>query len=84
MRDLVYANADKCREGGKGVNNFEIFTEVIYVFINGSNLMDSTTNRYISTEQGGSQARFLLCKVNPSQTHNNQMYGGVSSKTSYY
>jgi len=31
--------------------------------------------RYISTEQGGSQARFLLCKVNPSQTHNNAMYG---------
>ena len=35
--------------------------------------------RYISTEQGGSQARFLLCKVNPSQTHNNSMYGGVSN-----
>eukprot|EP00096_Caligus_rogercresseyi_P013589 TRINITY_DN621_c0_g1_i2.p1 TRINITY_DN621_c0_g1~~TRINITY_DN621_c0_g1_i2.p1 ORF type:complete len:791 (-),score=227.84 TRINITY_DN621_c0_g1_i2:224-2596(-) len=37
--------------------------------------------RYISTEQGGSQARFLLCKVNPSLTHNNAMYGsdaGVS------
>ena len=30
------------------------------------------------TEQGGSQARFLLCKVNPSQTHNNAMFGGVS------
>lgn len=27
--------------------------------------------RYIDTEQGGSQARFLLSKVNPSQTHNN-------------
>ena len=35
--------------------------------------------RYISTEQGGSQARFLLCKVNPSQTHNNAMYGSVST-----
>ena len=33
--------------------------------------------RYIMAEQGGSQARFLLCRVNPSQTHNN-MYGGVS------
>ena len=31
--------------------------------------------RYIDTEQGGSQARFLLCKVNPSQTHNNQAWG---------
>lgn len=34
--------------------------------------------RYIDTEHDGSQARFLLCKVNPSQTHNNMMgYGGV-------
>ena len=33
--------------------------------------------RYITTEQGGSQARFLLCKVNPSQTHNNSMFGSV-------
>ncbi|XP_073433960.1 protein transport protein Sec23A isoform X2 [Dendrobates tinctorius] len=30
--------------------------------------------RYIDTEHGGSQARFLLSKVNPSQTHSN-MYG---------
>ena len=36
--------------------------------------------RYIYTEHGGSQARFLLSKVNPSQTHNNMFtYGGVSS-----
>lgn len=35
--------------------------------------------RYIDTEQGGSQARFLLSKVNPSQTHNNMYsYGSVS------
>jgi hypothetical protein len=35
--------------------------------------------RYIYTEHGGSQARFLLSKVNPSQTHNNMFtYGGVS------
>ncbi|KAK9703143.1 Sec23/Sec24 helical domain [Popillia japonica] len=33
--------------------------------------------RYIDTEQGGSQARFLLSKVNPSQTHNNMYsFGG--------
>jgi len=33
--------------------------------------------RYIDTEAGGSQARFLLSKVNPSTTHNNMyMYGG--------
>ncbi|XP_023214410.1 protein transport protein Sec23A-like [Centruroides sculpturatus] len=27
--------------------------------------------RYIDCDQGGSQARFLLSKVNPSITHNN-------------
>ncbi|OWR51442.1 Sec23 protein A [Danaus plexippus plexippus] len=33
--------------------------------------------RYIDTEHGGSQARFLLSKVNPSRTHNNMYaYGG--------
>ncbi|KAJ3092767.1 GTPase-activating protein S23 [Quaeritorhiza haematococci] len=32
--------------------------------------------RYIDCDQGGSQARFLLSKVNPSTTHNNQFgYG---------
>ena len=30
--------------------------------------------RYIDTEQGGSQARVLLFKVNPSQTHNMYYY----------
>ena len=29
--------------------------------------------RYVVTEAGGSQARFLLSKVNPSQTHNNMV-----------
>uniref|UniRef100_A0A1B0AA87 Protein transport protein SEC23 n=1 Tax=Glossina pallidipes TaxID=7398 RepID=A0A1B0AA87_GLOPL len=34
--------------------------------------------RYIDTEHGGSQARFLLSKVNPSQTHNNMYaYGQI-------
>lgn len=35
--------------------------------------------RYIDTDAGGSQARFLLSKVNPSQTHNNAwgMDGGA-------
>jgi len=37
--------------------------------------------RYVQTEKGGSQSRFLLSRVNPSQTHNNQymMGGGDSS-----
>uniref|UniRef100_A0A8C8I3W1 Protein transport protein SEC23 n=1 Tax=Oncorhynchus tshawytscha TaxID=74940 RepID=A0A8C8I3W1_ONCTS len=35
--------------------------------------------RYIDTEFGGSQARFLLSKVNPSQTHNNMYAWGQES-----
>lgn len=36
--------------------------------------------RYIDTEAGGSQARFLLSKVNPSQTHNTMYgYGGTDA-----
>uniref|UniRef100_A0A8C2JSN7 Protein transport protein SEC23 n=1 Tax=Cyprinus carpio TaxID=7962 RepID=A0A8C2JSN7_CYPCA len=35
--------------------------------------------RYIDTEHGGSQARFLLSKVNPSQTHNNLYAWGQES-----
>lgn len=34
--------------------------------------------RYVDCDQGGSQARFLLSRVNPSQTHNNmQSYSQV-------
>uniref|UniRef100_A0A2K5MM44 Protein transport protein SEC23 n=3 Tax=Cercopithecidae TaxID=9527 RepID=A0A2K5MM44_CERAT len=40
--------------------------------------------RYIDTEHGGSQARFLLSKVNPSQTHNNMYaWGQVSLNSSF-
>ncbi|CAL8090843.1 unnamed protein product [Orchesella dallaii] len=37
--------------------------------------------RYIDTEQGGSQARFLLSKVNPSQTHNNMYAYGSGGES---
>ncbi|XP_064623283.1 protein transport protein Sec23A-like isoform X2 [Lineus longissimus] len=37
--------------------------------------------RYIDTEAGGSQARFLLSKVNPSQTHNNMYSWGQDGAT---
>ncbi|XP_072031200.1 protein transport protein Sec23A-like isoform X3 [Amphiura filiformis] len=38
--------------------------------------------RYIVCGQGSSQARFLLCRVNPSQTHNNMYaWGGSSSQS---
>lgn len=37
----------------------------------------SPVPRYVETEHNGSQARFLLSRVNPSQTHNNMyMMGG--------
>merc|ERR1711892_1223382 len=35
--------------------------------------------RYVETYHDHSQARFLLAKVNPSQTHNNMGWGGESS-----
>eukprot|EP01071_Lankesteria_metandrocarpae_P003093 Lankesteria_metandrocarpae@DN2755_c0_g1_i1.p1 len=35
--------------------------------------------KYIQTHAGGSQARFLLAKVNPSSTHNNQVTGGFGA-----
>ncbi|KAJ3125715.1 GTPase-activating protein S23 [Physocladia obscura] len=37
--------------------------------------------RYIDTDQGGSQARFLLSKVNPSSTHQSQYGGGAAIPT---
>uniref|UniRef100_A0A8B9JE81 Protein transport protein SEC23 n=1 Tax=Astyanax mexicanus TaxID=7994 RepID=A0A8B9JE81_ASTMX len=40
--------------------------------------------RYIDTEHGGSQARFLLSKVNPSQTHNNMYAWGQVSFSIYH
>lgn len=39
--------------------------------------------RYVDTEHGGSQARFLLSKVNPSQTHNN-LYAWGQVQTRIY
>ena len=35
--------------------------------------------RFIQTAHEGSQARFLLCRVNPSQTHNNYLVSSDSS-----
>lgn len=32
--------------------------------------------RFIDTEEGGSQARFLYSKLNPSTTYNNQTFTG--------
>ncbi|KAI5478162.1 hypothetical protein MNV49_005426 [Pseudohyphozyma bogoriensis] len=41
--------------------------------------------RYVVTEQGGSQARFLLSKLNPSTTHLTAgQYGGVPGQASIF
>merc|ERR1712159_934803 len=37
--------------------------------------------KFIQTNAGGSQARFLTSKVNPSQTHNTQQQGGFGGAT---
>ena len=39
--------------------------------------------RYVVTEKEGSQARFLLAKVNPSQTHNTTYGWGAVSEADY-
>merc|ERR1711870_231951 len=39
--------------------------------------------RYIQTNAGSSQARFLTSKVNPSQTHNNQSGFGGAGEGNY-
>lgn len=36
--------------------------------------------RYIDCDQGGSQARFLLAKVNPSTSHSSAGYGAVQGQ----
>lgn len=35
--------------------------------------------RYVECDQGSSQARFLIAKINPSTTHKDQMYGQNST-----
>jgi protein transport protein SEC23 len=37
--------------------------------------------RFIVTNAGGSQARFLLSKLNPSTTHTSGGYGAQSAQT---
>ena len=37
--------------------------------------------RFIVCDAGGSQARFLLSKLNPSTTHTTGAYGGVGAQT---
>lgn len=37
--------------------------------------------RFIVCDAGGSQARFLLSKLNPSTTHTTGAYGGVGATT---
>jgi len=72
------------KEGYQNREGYESFKHLLEAPINDANeLMMSRfpLPRYIVCDQGSSQARFLLSKVNPSLTHNSQFgyYGDQSA-----
>lgn len=72
------------KEGYQEKEGYESFKQLLEAPINDANeLMMSRfpLPRYIVCDQGSSQARFLLSKVNPSVTHNSTMgyYGDPSA-----
>lgn len=72
------------KEGYQDKEGYESFKALLEAPINDANELMVTRfplPRYIVCDQGSSQARFLLSKVNPSSTHNSQFnyYGGDQS-----
>lgn len=70
------------KQGYQNQPEYENFKQLLEAPVNDAQEMMASRfpmPRYILTEQGGSQARFLLSKVNPSQTHNN-MYQGYGQE----
>ncbi|XP_037804576.1 protein transport protein Sec23A-like isoform X1 [Penaeus monodon] len=68
------------REGYHEQEEYAVFKELLQSPVDDAQDILATRfpiPRYVETEQGGSQARFLLSKVNPSQTHNNALYGSA-------
>ena len=66
------------KAGYQDMEGYETFKQLLEAPINDANeLMMSRfpLPRYIVCDQGSSQARFLLSKVNPSVTHNSSMGG---------
>lgn len=71
------------KEGYQNLPEYENFKQLLAAPVSDAQEILSVRfpmPRYIDTEHEGSQARFLLSKVNPSQTHNSMIgYGGVST-----
>lgn len=64
------------REGYQDKPGYESFKQLLAAPINDANELIMTRfplPRYIICDQGSSQARFLLSKVNPSMTHNSTL-----------
>ena len=76
---VIYRGEDIVRwyaEGYHTVPEFESFAKLLQVPVDHAEEILKKrfpVPRYIETEREGSQARFLLSKVNPSQTHNTSM-----------
>ena len=71
------------KAGYQEMEGYESFKQLLEAPINDANELMMTRfplPRYIVCDQGSSQARFLLSKVNPSVTHNSTMgfYGDPS------
>jgi len=68
------------KEGYQNLPEYENFKQLLAAPVSDAQEILSVRfpmPRYIDTEHEGSQARFLLSKVNPSQTHNSMIgYGG--------
>lgn len=74
------------KEGYQDKEGYESFKALLEAPLNDANELMVTRfplPRYIVCDQGSSQARFLLSKVNPSSTHNSQFnyYGGDQSSS---
>uniref|UniRef100_A0A3Q3W285 Protein transport protein SEC23 n=1 Tax=Mola mola TaxID=94237 RepID=A0A3Q3W285_MOLML len=70
------------KKGYQEMPEYEFFKHLLQAPVNDAqNLMRTRfpMPRYVDTEHGGSQARVLLSKVNPSQTHNNMYTRGQDS-----
>ncbi|KAL7678307.1 hypothetical protein ACOME3_004537 [Neoechinorhynchus agilis] len=61
------------KQGYQNDPQYKIFADLLQAPVNDAYEILShrfPIPRYVVTEANGSQARFLFCKVNPSQTHN--------------
>ncbi|XP_078462491.1 protein transport protein Sec23A isoform X2 [Lampetra planeri] len=74
--------AQWCKSGYQELPEYDNFRQLLQAPVDDAQEILQTRfpmPRYIVTEHNGSQARFLLSKVNPSQTHNNMYAWGQES-----